>query len=297
MKKLNRFYTYAYLREDRTPYYIGKGKDNRVYRKGRGEVYPPKDKTRIIFLKQNLTEEEAFKHEKYMIAVFGRKDLGTGILRNKTDGGEGLSGTIRSEETREKLRIAHTGKILSAEHRQKIKENNLGRKHSEETKRKQSNAHKGENSILYGKPLSEEHRKKISESLKGKMAKENHPLYGKSHSEKTKRKQSESNTGKYWWNDENGNNKFSKKCPGEGWVLGRGKKNKIKIGKNHHKSNYWKITFADGKIITQCGLSNWSKENGYDQSSIYRIYIGKYKRHKDIVAVEKLEQGHLNLVS
>ena len=221
----NRFYTYAYLREDRTPYYIGKGKDNRAYRKGRGEVYPPKDKSRIIFLKQNLTEEEAFKHEKYMIAVLGRKDLGTGILRNKTDGGEGLSGAIRSEETREKLRIAHTGKILSVEHRQKIRENNLGRKHSEETKRKQSNAHKGENSILYGKPLLEEHRKKISESLKGKMSKENHPLYGKSHSEKTKRKQSESNTGKYWWNDENGNIKFSKKCPGEGWVLGRGKKN------------------------------------------------------------------------
>ena len=35
-----------------------------------------KDKSRIIFLKQNLTEEEAFKHEIYMIAVFGRKDLG-----------------------------------------------------------------------------------------------------------------------------------------------------------------------------------------------------------------------------
>ena len=223
MANPNRFYTYAYLREDRTPYYVGKGKNNRAYRKGRGEVYPPKDKSRIIFLKQNLKEEEAFKHEKYMIAVLGRKDLGTGILRNKTDGGEGLSGAIRSEETREKLRIAHTGKILSAEHRQKIRENNLGKKHSEETKRKQSNAHKGENSILYGKPLSEEHRKKISESLKGKMAKENHPLYGKSHSEKTKRKQSESNTDKHWWNDGNGNTKFAKECPGERWIAGRGK--------------------------------------------------------------------------
>ena len=51
----------------------------------------PKDKKRIIYLKKNLTEEEAFKHEKYMIAVLGRKDLGTGILRNLTDGGEGFS--------------------------------------------------------------------------------------------------------------------------------------------------------------------------------------------------------------
>jgi hypothetical protein len=86
----NRFYTYAYLREDRTPYYIGKGSKKDIY-KNKGEIKPPKDKSRIIFLKQNLTEEEAFKHEIYMIAVFGRKDLGTGILHNRTDGGEGSS--------------------------------------------------------------------------------------------------------------------------------------------------------------------------------------------------------------
>jgi hypothetical protein len=98
-----KYYTYAYLRKDRTPYYVGKGEKDRIYKKGKGEVKPPKDKSRIIFLKQNLTEEEAFKHEIYMIAVFGRKDLGTGILRNKTDGGEGASGVVRSDEYKNKL--------------------------------------------------------------------------------------------------------------------------------------------------------------------------------------------------
>jgi hypothetical protein len=97
------YYTYAYLREDRTPYYIGKGKGDRIHSTNR-TYKPPKDKSRIIFLKQNLTEEEAFKHEKYMIAVLGRKDNGTGILRNMTDGGEGASncGTLeqRSEARR-----------------------------------------------------------------------------------------------------------------------------------------------------------------------------------------------------
>jgi hypothetical protein len=93
------YYTYAYLREDRTPYYIGKGKENRIYSKNR-TIHPPKDKSRIIFLKQNLTEEEAFKHERYMIGVFGRKDLGTGILHNMTDGGEGCSNP--SPESRRK---------------------------------------------------------------------------------------------------------------------------------------------------------------------------------------------------
>jgi hypothetical protein len=76
------YYTYAYLREDKTPYYIGKGKGNRLYVKKNRKVFPPLNKNLIIFLKKNLSEEEAFKHEIYMIAVFGRKDLGTGILHN-----------------------------------------------------------------------------------------------------------------------------------------------------------------------------------------------------------------------
>jgi hypothetical protein len=101
------YYTYAYLREDRTPYYIGKGKRNRIYETHR-RVKAPKNKSRIIFLKQNLTEEEAFKHEIYMIAVLGRKDNGTGILRNMTDGGEGVSGLIVTEEHRNKLSASMT---------------------------------------------------------------------------------------------------------------------------------------------------------------------------------------------
>ena len=104
-----RFYTYAYLREDRTPYYIGKGKGRRLYKKSKNEIKPPKDKSRIILLKQNISEEEAFKHEIYMIAVFGRKDLGTGILRNRTDGGEGSSGWVPDEEFRKNVSKTHKG--------------------------------------------------------------------------------------------------------------------------------------------------------------------------------------------
>jgi hypothetical protein len=96
----NNYYTYAYLREDGTPYYIGKGRGKRIdnphYRNNKTKVrvpLPPKE--RRIYLKQNLNEDGAYKHEKYMISVFGRKDLKTGILLNMDDGGRGGSSSPR----------------------------------------------------------------------------------------------------------------------------------------------------------------------------------------------------------
>ena len=145
------YYTYAYLREDGTPYYIGKGKENRIYSKQR-KVKPPKDKSRVIFLKQNLTEEEAFKHEIYMIYIFGRKDIGTGILVNMTDGGEGASGVVRSLEFKENLRKINKNKTLSKEHKDKLRQANIGKNNpnygkcaSQETKDKMSKSQMGEN--------------------------------------------------------------------------------------------------------------------------------------------------------
>ena len=93
---MNKYYTYAYLREDGTPYYVGKGKkrkyDNTYSRTlanhGRISVRP---QDRIVILKHFELEFDAYKHEIYMIDVFGRKDIGTGILLNRTMGGGGAS--------------------------------------------------------------------------------------------------------------------------------------------------------------------------------------------------------------
>jgi hypothetical protein len=99
---INNFYTYAYLRENKTPYYIGKGRNNRAYASHGKIPVPPRDK--ILFLKTNLSEKQAILHEIYMIFVFGRKDLGTGILLNLTDGGEGTSGYIYSKKQKHNIR-------------------------------------------------------------------------------------------------------------------------------------------------------------------------------------------------
>jgi len=179
------FYTYAYLREDRTPYYIGKGQGKRAFTKRKNEIQKPKDRSRIILLKQNLTEEEAFKHEEYLINIFGRIDLGTGILRNKTNGGEGNSGKIVSEETRKKLSIAAKNQIRTKEYCKKISLIKTGFKHSEESKRKISEKHKG-------RVVSEETKKKLSEISKNKneewKRKIRESRSGYKHSEETKKK-------------------------------------------------------------------------------------------------------------
>lgn len=91
-----------------------------------------------------MTEEEAFSLEQYCIALYGRIDLGTGILRNLTDGGDGSSGWRAPQETRNKMSQSKMGKPLP----QKVKDNMsrallgnqrwLGKRHTENTKRKMS---------------------------------------------------------------------------------------------------------------------------------------------------------------
>ena len=53
-------------------------------------------------MKSGLTWEQACEWEVRFIAHFGRKDLKTGILRNRTDGGDGTPGLVRSEEDKER---------------------------------------------------------------------------------------------------------------------------------------------------------------------------------------------------
>lgn len=112
MKNPQIFYTYAYLRLDGTPYYIGKGQRDRVYQSNGKPCAVPKNKKQIIFLKTLLLEEDAYRHEKYMIAVFGRKNNKTGILQNRTDGGEGGRGVIWTTEMKENKSIDYKNKNI-----------------------------------------------------------------------------------------------------------------------------------------------------------------------------------------
>lgn len=195
----NNYYTYAYLREDRTPYYIGKGKENRAFRKHKVRT-PSRDK--ILFLKKNLTEEQAFYHEMYMINVLGRIDLGTGILENKNAGGNGSS-----------------GKVYSQEERNKIRNDVLGRK---------------------------------------------------------------------WWN--NGiENSQSKKCPGDGWVIGRivtwDEEERLKNMKEGASKIVYKFTHENGEIVYCKNLNDLKRKCNTD--GFYKLLYKQQKSYKGWISVEK----------
>jgi hypothetical protein len=109
-------------------------------------------------LETQLTELGAFALERRLIAWWGRKDIGTGILENLTDGGEGgagrkyrpseqhrknwslaRTGRIQTEETKRKMSESHTGKTFSESHKMNMSLCRIGKVHSEETKQKISN--------------------------------------------------------------------------------------------------------------------------------------------------------------
>lgn len=105
------YYVYAYLRKDGSPYYIGKGCKKRAWVKCLNDnIRPPKDQSRIVILESKLSEIGAFAIERRLIKWYGRKDKGTGILRNLTDGGDGTAGVIRSQEHKKAISKAITGR-------------------------------------------------------------------------------------------------------------------------------------------------------------------------------------------
>jgi hypothetical protein len=183
------YYTYAYLREDGTPYYIGMGKGGRAWDKRHNVSLPTAD--RIQILKEFDTREEAIDLEIALIAKYGRKDLDTGILYNRTDGGDGaeqvgpangMYGRTHTKETRAKIKEARAkqeSKPWSDEQKQMMSKKFKGRArpprldglpdhHTNEAKEKIRQAHLGKPKKKGFKQSEEQKRKKL-ESYRATM--------------------------------------------------------------------------------------------------------------------------------
>ena len=103
------FYIYAHLTLDEDiTFYIGKGKNSRckghLNRSDWWNNVVNKHDYYIKILEINLSEEEAFLKEKEYISEYGRRQFKNGgTLVNLTDGGEGASGRIYTEEEKQKI--------------------------------------------------------------------------------------------------------------------------------------------------------------------------------------------------
>lgn len=193
LEGLRRFYVYALYRdvEMTDPFYIGKGSRDRLQSH---EASSARDRAptrrrsairkRIVelgyvpkqILYSDLTEDEAFALEIKLIAEIGRIDLGTGRLTNASNGGDGPSGAIISEDHRRRCSELNKGKpgpwrgkTMPEYIRQKMAEAQRGRTHTEETRAKMSASQSGQKHAMFGRKQSEESRAKISAGGKGRL--------------------------------------------------------------------------------------------------------------------------------
>jgi len=223
----NNFYVYAWLDPRKPgkyvydnysfnyePYYIGKGKK---YRKSTlcnrnnftinklNKIERNGFKNKVYIVEKKLIEKKAFDLECELIALVGRFDLGNGPLTNMSDGGDGNSGHIHteetlnkmrgrpswnkgiplsdelkkhlskintgktlSEETKKKIQKAMEGRIVSDETRKKLRVASTGRKHSEETKKMYSKTRRGKPNGRLGCKHTEATKKKMSDAVKNR---------------------------------------------------------------------------------------------------------------------------------
>lgn len=130
------------------------------------------------------SEEQAFQWERHLIHILRYFRL---PITNLTDGGEGPSGLKHSEVTKRKMALSNTGKKCSFETRLVLSEKAIGRRHSaatiekmrlrrpsEETRRLMSLAAKNRPNPMLGRKHSEETKRKISETKCRKVS--NAPL-------------------------------------------------------------------------------------------------------------------------
>lgn len=174
------YYVYQLrVSDEHMPFYVGKGKNNRATRHLVPSFLNRRSyKNSIIkaalrdgksveieMLEQGLTDYAALEFERFFISAYGRRDKGTGVLVNMTDGGDGCAGHVPSLESRQKMSKNRAGIPVSEERKRHLSRINtgaghpkFGKKESEETCRRKSLALSGEKNPMFGRTVSDEHK-------------------------------------------------------------------------------------------------------------------------------------------
>lgn len=174
MIKENVHCLYRHLKPNGEVFYIGIGKDlKRPYAEcGRNKYWHKivdKYGYEVQILKYNITREDACELEVLLISWYGRAHLGTGILCNMTDGGDGTKN--KSPETRQKISDGQKGELNHMFGKIGSLNPNFGNKWSDEQRRTASELVKTRYKekphlieAMKNRKASDETRRKISEN-------------------------------------------------------------------------------------------------------------------------------------
>lgn len=170
---------------DHEPFYVGKGKGRRMYQHlegcNRRGTHRKVQKINAIEragyapIVRQLSKEEpeatALAKEILLIAAVGRADLKSGPLTNHSDGGEGPAGQIISPERRAHLSNINKGKKLSDDTKRRISEASKRRDashlHAPEVVAKRA-------TTLRGRKRSQHEKDKIAATMKGRVMTDAH---------------------------------------------------------------------------------------------------------------------------
>lgn len=158
------FYVYIFISESDniTIRYVGKGSGNRIY-DNNSRKYKVRDENRIK-VAEGLTEQEAFMYERFLIALYGRIDLGTGTLTNHTDGGEGMAGASPEWRREHSSRMTGEGNsFFGKTHTQETKDKIIARRQANQWKKKFIPLTPKQVEILYRQIMSRRTKRKNAE--------------------------------------------------------------------------------------------------------------------------------------
>lgn len=187
------------------------------------------------------------EREQYWIDRLRCSDTRRGFNLSPTAGSS--LGVKHSAESRQKWSDMRRGKKRRSPSPESIRARSMlltGRRHSEETRKKMSESHKG-------LPRSEEHRRNLSISLKGRIV-----------TEETRQRIREANTGRRQSEEEKAKRRQSMA-------------NSEAVRAAHMKQ--WVITDPDGTTYIVTGLSPFCREHGLRREAMRDVANGKIADH------------------